>query len=150
MGINHHFARYLRLPMKEFKFEGKIYINFEFEGKVCLLTPCLFVQSFNMHWWSSSWLYLIKEIASKSRRSYSPAHSQKSPPYLFLSKSDIPPMRWLVVPVVAISIVVVVSLFCIFSILPAFGACHKALLESQCVLGLKDIFYHFMSGVRIH
>ena len=128
MGINHHFARCLRLPMKEFKFAGNIYIF--------SLTPCLLVHSFNMHWWSSSWLYMIKEIASKSRRLYSPDHSQKSPPYLFLSKSEIPPMRWLVVPVVAISIVVVVSLFYIFSIQPAFGACHKALLESQCVLGL--------------
>ena len=76
MGINHHFARCLRLHMREFKFEGKIYI--------CSLTPCLFVQSFNMHWWSSSWLYLTKEIVSKFRRFYLPAHSKKSPPYSIL------------------------------------------------------------------
>ena len=77
IGINHPFARCLRLPMKKFNMR-------KFEGNICSLTSCLFVHSFNKHWSSSSWLYLTKEIVSNFRRSHSPAHSKKSPSYSIL------------------------------------------------------------------
>ena len=73
IGINHHFARCLRLPIKEFNMR-------KFVGNICSLTSCLFVHSFNKHWWSSSWLHVTKEIVSNFRRSHSPVHSKKSPP----------------------------------------------------------------------
>ena len=53
IGINHHFARCLRLPIKEFNMR-------KFVGNICSLTSCLFVHSFNKHWRSSSWLHLTK------------------------------------------------------------------------------------------
>ena len=77
IGINHPFARCLRHPMKAFNIR-------KFEGKICSLTLCVFVHSFNKHWWSSSWLNMGKEIVSNFRRSYSPDHSKKSPPYSIL------------------------------------------------------------------
>ena len=73
IGINHPFARCLRLPMKAFNMR-------KFEGKICSLTLCVFVHSFNKHWRS----HLTKEIVSNFRRSHSPAHSKKSPPYSIL------------------------------------------------------------------
>ena len=79
LDINHHFARCSTLPMIEFNLK-----KIEFEGKVCSLTTYLLVHRFNKNWWSSSWLHLTKEIVSKFRRSHSPAHSKKSPPYSIL------------------------------------------------------------------
>ena len=70
IGINHPFARCLRLPMKAFNMR-------KFEWKICSLTLCVFVHSLNKHWRS----HLTKEIVSNFRRSHSPAHSKKSPPY---------------------------------------------------------------------
>ena len=48
-----------------------------------LMSVC-HVHSFNKYMWSSSWLYLTKKIVSNFRRSHSPAHSKKSPPYSIL------------------------------------------------------------------
>ena len=73
IGINHPFARCLRLPMKAFNMR-------KFEWKICSLTLCVFVHSFNKHWRS----HLTIEIVSNFRRSHSPAHSKKSPPYSIL------------------------------------------------------------------